>query len=293
MLAIVIPYFKLTFFEATLQSLANQTDKRFKVYIGDDASPEDCTSLVKQYEGSFDFTYHRFETNIGGTSLTQQWERCIALSNNEEWIMILGDDDVLGENVVEEFYKKYLEFSENYKVIRYGVIKINEEGSTTSSLISNSILEDSKELLFKNKRSSLSEYIFSKSTVKEIGFKDFPLAWWSDVLAVLEFSDFGNIYSINESYVKVRVSKFSISGSAFYNKQKQKATMLFYIYLLELNFKKFSDKELTFLYNKISKLYLNNRSNIKLFYKVSLIFLKNKKYKMYIEFLNKVLKSLK
>ena len=33
MLAIVIPYFKLTFFEETLQSLANQTDQRFKVYI--------------------------------------------------------------------------------------------------------------------------------------------------------------------------------------------------------------------------------------------------------------------
>lgn len=41
MLAIVIPYYKLTFFEETLQSLANQSDKRFKVYIGDDASPED------------------------------------------------------------------------------------------------------------------------------------------------------------------------------------------------------------------------------------------------------------
>ena len=41
MLAIIIPYFKLLFFEETLQSLAIQTDKRFKVYIGDDASPED------------------------------------------------------------------------------------------------------------------------------------------------------------------------------------------------------------------------------------------------------------
>ena len=40
MLAIVIPYYKLTFFEATLQSLADQTDKRFMVYIGDDASLE-------------------------------------------------------------------------------------------------------------------------------------------------------------------------------------------------------------------------------------------------------------
>jgi len=38
MLAIVIPYYKRTFFEETLQSLANQTDKRFQVYVGDDTN---------------------------------------------------------------------------------------------------------------------------------------------------------------------------------------------------------------------------------------------------------------
>ena len=58
MLAIIIPYFKLTFFEATLQSLANQTDKRFKVYIGDDASPHDCALVLNQFIGQFDLTYH-------------------------------------------------------------------------------------------------------------------------------------------------------------------------------------------------------------------------------------------
>jgi len=38
MLAIVIPYYKRTFFEETLQSLAKQTDKRFVVYVGDDTN---------------------------------------------------------------------------------------------------------------------------------------------------------------------------------------------------------------------------------------------------------------
>lgn len=47
MLAIIIPYYKLRFFEATLESLANQTDKRFKVYIGDDASPENLADLLE------------------------------------------------------------------------------------------------------------------------------------------------------------------------------------------------------------------------------------------------------
>jgi glycosyltransferase involved in cell wall biosynthesis len=71
MLAIIIPYYKLTFFEATLQSLAHQIDKRFKVYIGDDASPEDPSELLEKYQGKFDFVYHRFDSNLGGISLTQ------------------------------------------------------------------------------------------------------------------------------------------------------------------------------------------------------------------------------
>ena len=91
MLAIIIPYYKLTFFKATLQSLVAQTDKRFKVYIGDDASPEDCSVLLQQFQGQIDFKYHRFDANLGAISLTQQWERCIALSNYEQWLMILGE----------------------------------------------------------------------------------------------------------------------------------------------------------------------------------------------------------
>lgn len=55
MLAAQIPYFKLAFFEETLQSLANQSDKRFKVYIGDDASPESPKNLLNHYQGKFDF----------------------------------------------------------------------------------------------------------------------------------------------------------------------------------------------------------------------------------------------
>lgn len=292
-LAIIIPFYKLNFFDSTLKSLSQQTDKRFKVYIGDDASTEDCTPLVQKFQGQFDFIYHRFETNLGGTSLTQQWERCIALTTNEEWLMILGDDDVLSDNVVEEFYKKYNDFSQNYKVIRYGVIKINEEGNITTNLVSNAIVEHSKELLFKNKRSSLSEYIFKTKEIRSVGFKNFPLAWWSDVLAVLEFSNFGMLFSINDSYVKVRVSEISISGSSYFDKQKDQATFLFYNYLLSEKKKYFNSTEIDFLLERISKRYIYNRRNIKLFYTISIIFFKNRRFKLYLDFLNIIMKSLK
>jgi glycosyltransferase involved in cell wall biosynthesis len=107
MLAIVIPYFKVTFFEETINSLAGQTNKNFKVYIGDDASPECPKKILKEFESKLNFKYQKFENNLGSISLVQQWNRCIDLIEDEEWIMILGDDDFLEETVVENWYKNY------------------------------------------------------------------------------------------------------------------------------------------------------------------------------------------
>ena len=83
MLAIIIPYFKINFFEKTLESLAQQTDQRFQVYIGDDASPVPPTELLENYQGKFSFTYRRFTENLGSISLAKQWERCIAMMQEE------------------------------------------------------------------------------------------------------------------------------------------------------------------------------------------------------------------
>lgn len=237
MLAIVIPYFKFTFFEAALESLANQTDKRFKVYIGDDASPENPKTLLDKYQGKFDFVYHRFETNLGGTSLTQQWERCIALSEEEEWIMILGDDDVLGENVVEEFYNNLPEIEQKgINVVRFATKIINEN----SGIISNSFQHpkyetagDSWYRKFKgNTRSSLSEHIFSRASYVRYGFIDYPLAWHSDDKAWMDFSNDKIIYTINESNVFVRYSSISITGKSDNKELKNKASSLFFKYII-------------------------------------------------------------
>ena len=107
MLAIVIPYFKINFFEETLSSLASQSDKRFKVYISNDESPENPIHLIDKYKSKLDLVYHKFETNLGGMSLVMQWDRSIDLIEDEKWIMILGDDDYLDKDVVKCFYEYY------------------------------------------------------------------------------------------------------------------------------------------------------------------------------------------
>lgn len=236
MLAIIIPFYKLTFFEECLQSLANQTNKGFKVYIGDDASPENPVELLEKYKGKFDFSFHRFETNLGGTSLAQQWERCIALSGNEEWLMILGDDDVLGETVVASFYKNQDVFIGKTNVIRFASKKIFGKKIQEDSIFVHPIWENATASFYrkfaKTTRSTLSEYIFSRASYLKFGFYDYPLAWNSDDRAWLDFSDNKPIFTINESAVLFRLSSINISGRQDNKVIKNKSEIEFYKFIV-------------------------------------------------------------
>jgi glycosyltransferase involved in cell wall biosynthesis len=216
MITIIIPYYKFTFFETTLKSLSNQTDKRFKVYIGDDASPENPSDLLDKYKGKFDFEYHRFENNLGGISLTQQWDRCIALSNKEEWIMILGDDDFIGDTVVELWHENFDIFYKKANVIRFASKLIYQETNRISEIYFHPVWESAADSLYRKfthqTRSSLSEHIFSRQSYIKFGFYDYPLAWNSDDRAWLDFSDGKSIFTINDSLVYIRLSGINISG---------------------------------------------------------------------------------
>lgn len=297
MLAIVIPYFKLAFFEATLQSLALQTDKRFKVYIGDDASPEDPTKLLNKYQGKFDFVYNRFENNLGSVSLTKQWERCVSLIDKEEWVMIMGDDDTLGGNCVTCFYSHLAEVEQQkINVVRYATIVIDQNDKEISILHTHPKYEKAVDFLMRKlkggTRSSLSEFIFKKKVLLDVRFKDLPLAWHSDVLAILEFSNFELIYTINKTVVYVRSSGINISSRNDNLKLKNIATFNFYLYLIKKRRKKFNVEQMETLYFNLEKSFLDNKKNKHYWFQLTKLNFFRLDFKRYFEFLLKFYKLL-
>lgn len=292
MLAIIIPYYKITFFEATLNSLANQTDKRFKVYIGDDASPQDPLPLLQALHGKFDYYYKKFEDNLGGKSLVKQWKRCIEMAAGEEWLIILGDDDLLGPNCVSEFYRQRDKIEEWANVVRFSAVVIDDFGKEISAPEVNVPIQSVIEFFFKKRRSSLSESVFRKAKLVEIGFKDFPLAWFSDVLALLEFSDFGQIYSINEAQVYIRVSSESISGQTHNIKLKYRAEFEFYAYLITKRGTHFSLEQKKVLMKKLENCYFNNKGELDFLFGISKIYLSKGLWMDYLYFLGNTVKRV-
>lgn len=81
-------------------------------------------------------------------------------------------------------------------------------------------------------RSSLSEYVFSRTSYLKFGFYNYPLAWNSDDHAWLDFSVNKPIYTINESIVFIGLSKLNISGKSDNLVLKSQSQILFYKYLI-------------------------------------------------------------
>lgn len=297
MLAIVIPYFKIDFFEATLISLANQMDKRFNVYIGDDASPQNPSIILEKYKDLINFKYERFDNNLGSISLVKQWDRCIELIQDEEWVMVLCDDDVLGENVVAQFYNAIEEVNqENINVIRYATVVINQYSERISKIHEHPKLEKSTDFLMRKikggTRSSLSEFIFRKKVLLDIKFKELPLAWYSDYLAVLECTYFGYIYTINNALVSFRLSEINITAKKDDQLPKNIATFHYYYYLLNEKRSFFDDKQTETLLFRLEKTFLDNKKNITFWWLFTKLYLSKMYFKKYLDFIGKAYKSV-
>lgn len=223
-LAIVIPYYKIDFFEETLKSVASQSNRDFVLYIGNDASKNDPLFLIEKYLKNISYFYIDFEDNLGGKNLALQWERILE-SVKEDWFQILGDDDIISENFVAEFYKNLSQIqSEKISAIKFSHNIIDENKTILHTINTNETIIDATEL-FKRKYkglmpSSLSENIFALSAYKKHRFLKIPFAWGADDYAILSFSGFNKVFYISEAKVTVRISTSSISGNLSLQNEK-------------------------------------------------------------------------
>lgn len=263
MLAVIIPYYKRKFFEETLASLAAQTNKNFQVYIGDDASPEVPSRLIEEFSSKFNIHYHRFDQNIGKNSLTAHWDRCISLNEKEEYLMVLGDDDILGENVVATFYKHLDNLKKSPKLFRFASAMIDENSKITTEVFKHPAQEKATDAFFRKfkgfTRSSLSEYIFKREVYEKRGFYPYPLGWHSDDRAWLEFAGSEPIHTINDAVIYIRNSSENISSKKDNLHEKFEATHNFYNYILSSWLEEFDTDRKYGLINAYEELLRNGK----------------------------------
>lgn len=238
-LAIITPAYKENFLFETLQSLANQTNKDFNVYVGDDCSPYDLQSIVSRFEDRLDIHYVRFSENLGRTNLVAHWNRCIKLLKEEDYFCFFSDDDLMESRCVEKFYE-VIDSGIREDVYHFDIDIINEDGKLIKECPSypkhiSSI--DFFSLLYSYQiEARMPEFIFKTKNFYECGgFVEFDLAFRSDNATVMSCSQSKGIYTISGSKVLWRDSGQNISSVKYerldIKYRKMKATLAFHNWL--------------------------------------------------------------
>lgn len=238
-IAIVIPAYKTRFLRKTLASVASQTNQDFKVYVGDDASPENIEELVDDFKGCLNIVYRRFETNMGSKDLTSHWERCIRLSE-EPMVWLFSDDDVMPPDGVERILAAMQKWGEKKVLFRFPLAVIDAQDRLMHE---NPPVEEETSgysfLLDKlNGRisSAACEYVFSRDVWQEGGgFVKFPLAWCSDDATWAGFAGYvGKMMALPGKPVLWRNAEGeNISNSTCFDGEKLRATALFVRWIKE------------------------------------------------------------
>jgi len=241
-LAIIIPAYKHQFLSQSLESIVKQTCKKFNLYIGDDASPYDLKSIIEPFKKRMPIVYKKFEKNLGLVSLTRQWSRCIDLSENEEFIWLFSDDDIMPDDAVERFYDE-LGNNESHDLYRFNLQFINEKTIVIRNPSAHPRIESSQDFL--KRRLSFStisaacEYIFSRKVYKNNnGYIEFPLAWCSDDATWAVFGRQTGILTIAGKPINMRMSSgLNISSDTKSNNLKFIAVISF-VKWIHQNFRK-------------------------------------------------------
>lgn len=210
-LAVVIPAWRGEHLRAALNSLKEQHDGRFRVYVGDDASPDDLASLVAEFRTDLDLVYHRFDENMGGRDLVSHWQRCIALTRDEPWIWLFSDDDEAEPECAESFHQELASGGGMaVDLFRFDLKIIDREGKLVRAPEENPVMESSGELLrciFHGGRREwrAPEHIFSRSVYeREGGFVNLPLALYSDLATWVVYAKRGGVKTLQPGKVRWR-----------------------------------------------------------------------------------------
>jgi len=228
-LAVVIPAWRGRHLGTVLSSFCAQSDQRFRVYIGDDASPDDLRMLVDEFRHDLEIVYHRFDDNLGGRDLVAQWHRCIGLTKGEEWIWLFSDDDEAEPDCVAAFFGALADGGGAVDLMRFDFKIIDSDGNLVRSPTHNPEKESAHELLHAilsggGREWRAPEHLFRREVYERCGgFVNFPLALYSDLATWVEFAGNEGVKTLSPGGVRWRSHSEGISSG---NRLKNRDALL-------------------------------------------------------------------
>lgn len=214
--SIAIPTYKSEFLREAIQSCLSQTYNDFEVVIVDDCSPHNIWDIVNEYDDSR-IKYFRNEYNFGAENVIGNWNKCLDLCNCD-YVICMGDDDVLLPNCLEE-YSKLISKYPSLAVYHAWTQIINEKGEVIELQEKRPEIESPLSLWWHRWTYRYLQYIGdfcfkTEHLKKENGYFKLPYAWASDDITALRAAfECGGIANTQQICFSYRKNSFTISNN--------------------------------------------------------------------------------
>lgn len=227
LVSIAIPAYKSTYLADAIQSALSQTYSNIELVIVDDDSPNDLISIVAQFDDPR-IHYYRNEVNLGSQNVVKNWNRCLEYAHGE-FFTLLCDDDLLEPDFVSDLLalaRKYPQcnvFHARRKVINEATGNCSEDDAWPEW--------ESLDTFYDNKLKwirlhTISEWMFRTAHIAPMKYIEFPVAWGSDDISIINFAKEGGIASSSKVLAAFRYNDEHLSKADTRMVEKAKARIL-------------------------------------------------------------------
>ncbi|MFN3998938.1 glycosyltransferase [Algoriphagus sp.] len=213
--SICIPAYKSKYLKECIDSILVQTIPDFELIILNDCSPEPVKEIIAAVDDQR-IRYFENEKNVGPVNLVDNWNKCLNYAIGE-FVIIMGDDDILAPHYLEEFLSLISTFPdlEVYHCRSLIIDDFGNEVMLTPSLPRFEHVYDSIWHRLHQLRSNyISDYVYRTETLRSRGgFFKLPLAWGSDDITAFIASAEKGIAHSNEPVFHYRSNRLSITST--------------------------------------------------------------------------------
>lgn len=213
--SICIPAFKSRYLKSCIESILQQTIRDFELIILNDCSPEPIEAIVQQFEDNR-IQYLQNDHNVGAIHLVENWNKCLSLAKGE-YIMIMGDDDELEPDYLQEFSDLIATYPTlNVYHCRSKIIDdAGEVSMLTPACPSFEHVYDSIWHRLAQYRSNyISDFVYRVEPLRQQGgFYKLPLAWGSDDITAFIATGQQGIAHTNKPVFRYRSNALSITST--------------------------------------------------------------------------------
>ena len=214
--SITIPAYKKAFLKDAIESCLAQTFDDFELIIVNDCSPEDLDAVVSLFNDPR-IRYYKNEKNFGAKDVVGNWNRCLDYATGD-FVICMGDDDMLFPNCLEEYQKAILE-NPDVDAFHARVLQIDERGKTVKLLPDRADHESLYSFIIhrlEGRNQYIGDFCFRREKLMTVGkYFYLPYAWGSDDITSYLCAAPNGVVNINKPEFKYRVSNATISRSGY------------------------------------------------------------------------------